>query len=83
MKTRIPEYIQSAIDHFIKYNLDVVWVVTNAPARSAFNQTNRTAGQGLLGRLISYDFHGNHLDKNGEPQDRVDKELKLRNMVHA
>lgn len=38
---RYPRVIASAIGHFKKYDLDAIYVATNAPGRSAFNRVER------------------------------------------
>lgn len=38
---RYPKVIAYAVKHFMKYDLDALLVMTNAPGRSAFNRVER------------------------------------------
>ena len=57
------------IHHFLKNNLDALFIMTNAPGRSAFNRAERRMAplsKELAGLLLPHDHHGNHLDSQGK-----------------
>ncbi|ESO12940.1 hypothetical protein HELRODRAFT_159530 [Helobdella robusta] len=80
---RYPHTIQSAIRQFKKYNLDAIFIATNAPGRSAFNQVERRMAplsRELSGVILPHDFYGSHLDINGKT---IDEKLEILNFEHA
>ncbi|ESO12304.1 hypothetical protein HELRODRAFT_158789 [Helobdella robusta] len=80
---RYPHTIQSAIGQFKKYNLDAIFIATNAPGRSAFNQVERRMAplsRELSGVILLHDFYGSHLDINGKT---IDEKLEILNFEHA
>ncbi|ESO03128.1 hypothetical protein HELRODRAFT_174018 [Helobdella robusta] len=80
---RYPHTIQSAIRQFKKYNLDAIFIATNAPGRSAFNQVERRMAplsRELCGVILPHDFYGSHLDINGKT---IDEKLEILNFEHA
>ncbi|KAJ8886003.1 hypothetical protein PR048_012209 [Dryococelus australis] len=55
-----------------KYDLDAIFIVTNAPGRSAFNRVERRMAplsQELTGVVLPHDSFGTHLDSNGRTVD--------------
>lgn len=75
--------ISYAVQHFKKYNLDALFVVTNAPGRSAYNRVERRMAplsSQLSGLVLKHDTFGSHLDNRGKT---VDKELELKNFEAA
>ncbi|ESO11249.1 hypothetical protein HELRODRAFT_183352 [Helobdella robusta] len=80
---KYPHTIQSAIRQFKKYNLDTIFIATNAPGRSAFNQVERRMAplsRELSGVILLHDFYGSHLDINGKT---IDEKLEILNFEHA
>jgi hypothetical protein len=59
-----PRYIKNieiAIDHFVEFNLDALFVATNAPGRSAFNPVERRMAplsRSLSGLVLPHDHFG-------------------------
>lgn len=75
--------IESAIDIFIVDNLDVLFIATNAPGRSAFNRVERRMAplsRQLAGVVLPHEHFGSHLDS---ALQTVDEELEKRNFAHA
>jgi len=75
--------IDCAIRHFRKYNLDTLFIATNAPGRSAFNRVERRMAplsKELCGLVLEHNHFGSHLDNNGKT---VDHEKELQNFEHA
>lgn len=69
--------------HFKKYNLDALFVVTNAPRRSAYNPVERrlaSLGHATSGVILEHDHYGSHLNESGKT---VDKNLEKRNFKFA
>ena len=57
--------IQSGVCHFVKFDLDALFIATNAPGRSAFNRIERRIAplSGELGGLIwPLENYGSYLD---------------------
>jgi len=80
---RYPKTINAAIDHFLKFNLDALFIATNAPGRSAFNPVERRMAplsRQLSGVILPHEHYGTHLDKNGKT---VDIELEKQNFGYA
>lgn len=72
-----------AIAHFQKYDLDAVFLATNAPGRSAYNRVERRMAplsRELSGLILPHNHFGSHLDDKGAT---VDTELEKRNFEHA
>ncbi|KAK4878758.1 hypothetical protein RN001_011264 [Aquatica leii] len=81
-----------AIQHFKKYNLDALFIASNAPGRSAFNRVERRITSlskhlsGVIlpnehfGVILSNEHFGSHLDDKGMT---VDEDLEKRNFQHA
>lgn len=62
---RYHRVISHAAQHFKEYNLDALFLVTNAPGRSAFNEVERRMArlsQELSGLILDHEFYGTHLD---------------------
>lgn len=69
---RYRKVIAHAVDHFKKYDLDAIFIVTNAPGRSAFNRVERRMAplsRELTGVVHSRDSFGTHLDSSGRTVD--------------
>lgn len=80
---RYKKVIAHAITHFLEYDLDGLFIFTNAPGRSAYNPVERRLAplsRALSGLILPYDTFGNHLDQNG---NTVDAELEKKNFAHA
>lgn len=64
---RYPKVIAHAIDHFKQFDLDAMFIFTNAPGRSAYNRVERRMAplsRELSGVILPHDNFGSHLDKN-------------------
>lgn len=83
MNPRYSKVKNAAIQHFKDYNLDAIFLATNAPGRSAFNRVERRMAPfsaALAGVLLPHDFYGDHL----KTKDKQNKEtLEKKNFCHA
>lgn len=73
---RYQKTIQVAVHHFLKHQLDCIFVATNAPGRSAFNRVERRMAplsKELSGLILPHEYYGTHLDANGKT---IDPELE-------
>ena len=80
---RYQKTISCAIDYICSYNLDALFIGTNAPGRSAFNCVERRMAPlspVLAGIILPHDHHENHLDNQGKT---IDVELEQKNFAHA
>lgn len=80
---RYAKVIKFGIRHFKSYNLDALYVVTNAPGRSAFNRVERRMAplsHELAGVILPHDHFGSHLDNQGRT---IDEDLERENFKHA
>lgn len=80
---RYVKVITHAVQHFKNFNLDALFIFTNAPGRSAFNRVERRMAplsRALSGLVIPYDNFGTHLDDRGKT---IDNELELKNFEFA
>ncbi|KAJ6639411.1 hypothetical protein Bhyg_12155 [Pseudolycoriella hygida] len=69
---RYEKVIQMYIHHFLKCDLDAVFVACNAPGRSAFNRVERRMAplsKALCGIILPHDHFGTHLDDQGRTID--------------
>ncbi|XP_060801623.1 uncharacterized protein LOC106141435 [Amyelois transitella] len=69
---RYPKVISHAIHHFVKHDLDAIFIFTNAPGRSAFNRVERRMAplsRELSGLILPHDSYGTHLDEQGRTKD--------------
>ncbi|KAJ8896472.1 hypothetical protein PR048_001816, partial [Dryococelus australis] len=69
---RYRKVIAHAIEHFKKYDLGAIFIVTNAPGRSAFNRVERRMAplsRELTGVVLPHDSFGTHLDSNSRTVD--------------
>lgn len=69
---RYEKSINSAISHFKKFNLDAIFLGTNAPGRSAFNRVERCMAplsRDLAGLILDHEKLGTHLNEKGETID--------------
>lgn len=80
---RYQRVVEVAITHFLKPNLDAIFVATNAPHRSAYNRVERRMAplsHAICGLVLPHDFHGTHLNEKNET---VDIELEMQNFEKA
>lgn len=80
---RYPKVIKHAIHNFRKYDLDGLFIFTNAPGRSAFNRVERRMAplsRELSGVILEHDHFGSHLDSRGRT---IDLEKEKSNFSHA
>lgn len=80
---RYQKVISHAIDNLKKYELDVIFIFTNAPGRSAFNRVERRMAplsRTLSGVILPHDYYGSHLDSASKT---VDDDLELKNFHYA
>lgn len=80
---RYPKVIAHAIEHFKDFDLDGLFIFTNAPGRSAYNRVERRMAplsRELSGVILPHDHFGSHLDGNGKT---IDTELEYKNFGHA
>ena len=64
---RFPRVISCAIQHFKKFDLDALFIATNAPHRSAFNRVERRMAflsKELCGVILLHDAFGTHLNNS-------------------
>lgn len=69
---RYKKVIVFAIDHFRKYDLDALFLVTNAPVWSAYNPVERrlaSLGRTTSGVILDHDHYGSHLSDQGKTID--------------
>ncbi|CAG4964307.1 unnamed protein product [Parnassius apollo] len=69
---RYPKVISHEIHHFVKHDLDAIFIFTNAPGRSAFNRVERRIAplsRELSGLILPHDSYGSHLDEQGRTKD--------------
>jgi hypothetical protein len=69
---RYQKVIDVAIHHFVKHNLDGLFIATNAPGRSAFNRVERRMAplsRELSGLVLPHEHFGGHLDSQGRTVD--------------
>ena len=62
----------SAIEYFEEYQLDALFLATNAPGRSAFNSTERRMAplsREISGLILPHETFGSHLNGNGKTID--------------
>ena len=80
---RYERVIVSAIQHFKDFDLDAIYIATNAPGRSAFNRVERRMAplsRELTGVVLKHDNFGSHLDSSNRT---TDLELEKRNFESA
>lgn len=66
---RYPKVIAHAVNHFKENDLDGIFLVTNAPGRSAFNKVERRMAplsRELTGLILPHDSYGSHLNDSGK-----------------
>lgn len=71
---RYAKVIAFAINHFKKQNLDALFLVTNAPGRSAYNPVERRMAplsSQLFGVILKPDHYGSHLNGRGKTTDET------------
>lgn len=75
--------IAFAVQHFLKLNLDALFVASNAPGRSAYNRAERRMAplsKQMTGVILPRDTYGTHLDTREKTSD---PELELKNFQAA
>ena len=75
--------IRCAVDYFCTYDLDALFLATNAPGRSAFNRVERRMAplsHDLAGLVLPHNHFGDHLDNSGNTKD---EDLERKNFAHA
>lgn len=75
--------IKVAIHHFVKHDLDALFIATNAPGRSASNRVERKMAplsKELSGQILPHDHFGSHLDNRGQT---IDLDLEEKNFAFA
>lgn len=80
---RYEKVIKIAAQHFKKFNLDAIFIATNAPGRSAYNRVERRMAplsHELAGLVLPHDHYGSHLDSQGVT---IDQDLELKNFEYA
>lgn len=80
---RFQNVINVAISHFNKFNLDAIFIATNAPGRSAYNRVERRMAplsRELAGVLLPHDHFGNHLSTQ---KQTIDEALEVKNFKYA
>lgn len=80
-----PQYhkvIANAIKHFQTYDLDAVFIATNAPG-SCFNRVEKrmaSLSRDLSGLILPHENYGSHLNSQGKT---IDTELEKRNFQYG
>ncbi|KAJ6639792.1 hypothetical protein Bhyg_12539 [Pseudolycoriella hygida] len=80
---RYEKVIKTGIHHFVEFNLDALFIATNAPGRSAFKRVERRMAplsRELSGLILPHEHFGSHLNSKNET---VDGELEKRNFQYA
>lgn len=80
---RYQKTISSAVDQFRYLDLDALYIVTQAPGRSAYNQVERRMAplsQHLAGVILPHNHFGSHLDSQGRTVDTI---LEKKNFENA
>jgi len=80
---RYQKVIDIEVHHFLKFDLDAIFIATNAPGRSAFNRVERRMAplsRELAGLILPHEHYGSHLDSKGKT---VDVHLEKKNFKHC
>ena len=80
---RYKKTIDCAIDCFNSFDLDALFIATNAPGRSAFNRCERRMAplsKEMAALILEHQHFGTHLNDRG---DTIDEELKIKNFEYA
>lgn len=80
---RYKNVMKIGIHHFVKHDMDALFIATNAPGRSAFNRVERKMAplsKELSGLILPHDQYGSHLDERG---NTIDEELEKKNFGFA
>ena len=80
---RYRETIRYSCSNFCKFNLDALYIATQAPGRSAYNPVERQMAplsRFLAGIILPHDTFGSHLNSQGIT---VDEELEKQNFQKA
>ena len=70
---RYQKTIHVAVHHFLKHNLDAIFIATNSPGRSAFNRVERRMAplSRELAGVILHEHYGSHLDTQRKTTDFI------------
>lgn len=77
------QVITIGIHEFITFNLDAIFIATNAPGRSAFNRVERRMAplsRELSGLILPHEHYGSHLNSAGFT---IDDDLEKENFKFA
>lgn len=69
---RYPKVIRHVIGHFIKFDIDTIYVVTNTLGQSAYNRVQRrmaSFSRKLSGVILEHDHDDTHLNDSGKTVD--------------
>ena len=80
---RYQKNISTSIDYFCTFDLDALFVATNASGRSAFNRVERwmaPLSHDLAGVILPHANFGTHLDSQS---NTVNSDLEIKNVEHA
>ena len=80
---RYRKVLEVAAQNFLEYNLDAIFLATNAPGRSAFNPVERRMAplsHDLAGLILPHDHYGSHLDAS---HNTTDEALERKNFEKA
>lgn len=80
---RFPAVQCQAVNHFLKYDLDALFIVTHAPGQSAYNIVERRMAplsHDLAGLILPHEHYGTHLNKSLKC---IDTELEMKNFSKA
>lgn len=70
--SRSRKVILCACQHFLSYNFDAVFIITNSLGRSACDRVNRRMAKfsnELAGLILPHDFYGSYLNSVGFTKD--------------
>ena len=80
---RYHKVIKVAVNHFLQYDFDAVFIATNAPGRSAFNRfemKKAPLSKELTRLILPHGHYGSHLNDIGIT---IDTELEKKNFQFA
>ena len=69
---RYPRALAEAVSFFVDFDLDALFIATNAPGLSAFNRVERRMAplsKALAGVILPHNHFGSHLSSQGETTD--------------
>ena len=80
---RYEKTVNCSISYFLKHDVDVFFLATNAPGRSAFNGVERCKAplsHDLAGVVLPLNSLRNHLNSQNET---INEELQMKNFAKA